>query len=72
MFNNDYGMMGFGGGFMWIFWIFTAVVLVWIVKGGFEAKNLESQSALDILKARYARGDISKEEFEQKRKDLTK
>ncbi len=28
------------------------------------------QTPLDILKARYARGDISKEEFDQMRKDL--
>jgi uncharacterized membrane protein len=29
-----------------------------------------TDSVLDILRQRYARGDISKEEFEAKKKDL--
>ncbi|WP_060528266.1 SHOCT domain-containing protein [endosymbiont of Ridgeia piscesae] len=72
MMGNGFGM-GFGGGFMWLFWILLIVVIVWAVKaaGGSSNDSPETQkSALDILKERYARGEIDQEEFEQKRKDL--
>ena len=29
-----------------------------------------TESALEILKKRYARGEVSKEEFEEKKKDI--
>jgi putative membrane protein len=52
-------MFGFGGGFMWIFWILLIVAIVWAAKvaGGNRKNPPENQkSALDILKERYARG----------------
>jgi putative membrane protein len=72
MMGNGFGM-GFGGGFMWLFWILLIVVIVWAVKAVMESRNNPSEkrkSALDILRERYASGEIDKEEFEQKRKDL--
>ena len=72
MMGNGFGM-GFGGGFMWLFWILLIVVIVWAVKAVTGSRNNPSErrkSALDILRERYARGEIDKEEFEQKRKDL--
>ncbi len=62
----------FGGGFMWLFWILFIVVMIWVlntVAGGVK-RSEKTESALDILKARYARGEIEREEYEQKRKDL--
>jgi len=70
MFNGSGGMF-FGGGFMLIFWIIIIVALVMLVKY-FMTGNTGSQSEgpLDILKKRYARGEIDKEEFERRRKEL--
>ena len=67
--------MGFGGGFfMILFWIVIIVAVVMLVKwlaGGSSRFDLpREKSALDILKERYARGEIGKEEFEQKKRDL--
>jgi putative membrane protein len=73
MMGDGFGM-GFGGGFMWLFWILLIVVIVWAVKaaiGGSSNSPPEKQkSAMDILRERYAKGEIDKEEFEQKRRDL--
>ena len=35
-----------------------------------EQGHAPAESALEILKKRYARGDISRQEFEEKKKDL--
>lgn len=80
---NDYGgwggnMMGwFGGGLMMIvFWVLLIAFIVWAVRG-FSGKNCCSHSshvsdsnALEILKERYAKGEIDKKEFEEKKKDI--
>ena len=67
--------MGFGGGFfMILFWVVIIVAVVLLVKwlaGGSARLDLpRGKSALDVLKERYARGEIGKDEFEQKKRDL--
>jgi len=79
--HGGQGMMGWGHGWGW----FGAVMMVilslaiivgvvalirWLWTGGPRRGAGGEQSHLDILKARYARGEINKEEFEQKKKDL--
>jgi putative membrane protein len=52
------------------------VLVVWGVaalvkdRPGTAGRGEQSESAMDILKKRYARGEISKEEFEERKKDL--
>lgn len=62
--------MGFGLIFMVVFWILVILGLIAIVKY-IKGKEHEPESALEILKKRYAKGEISKEEFEEKKKDIT-
>lgn len=72
------GMMGgFGAmGLMSIIWIGILGLIIWAVvtavrrPGESGNPNQPADSALEILKRRYARGEIDKEEFEAKKKDL--
>jgi putative membrane protein len=77
-FGMPYGMMdGYGMGYGFgifglIFLILVIIGLVLLIKYLWESGGAkrEQESALEILKKRYARGDISKEEFEEKKKDM--
>jgi putative membrane protein len=65
---------GWGIGMMAMMFLFWALVIVGLVVGirwllG-QGKATRSDSALEILRQRYARGEINKEEFESKKKDL--
>lgn len=66
--------MGFGWIFMIIFWALVILGVVFLVqtamKGGKGSEQKET--SLDILKKRYAKGEITKEEFERMRDDLMK
>jgi putative membrane protein len=68
-----WGAWGFGMTLMMlVFWglIIAGLVLGirWLVSQGREAR---SDTALDILRQRYARGEIDKEEFEARKRDLS-
>jgi putative membrane protein len=65
--------MGFGWIFMILFWalvIFGVVALAkWIFPTGTSARGA-GKPPLDILKERYARGEITRDQYEQMRRDL--
>lgn len=68
---------GFGG--MWFAWLIFAIVIGLIVyliakvaaQNRGDNDHRSGETPLDILKQRYARGEISREEFLQIKKDLT-
>ncbi len=69
-----YEWHGFGGGIMWIFWILIIAALVWFVVSAARRTNTppyREKSAREILEERYARGEIDRDEFELKKKDLS-
>lgn len=65
--------MGIGWIFMFGFWVLIILGVIYLVKviAGSNRKRETEASALDILKKRYAKGELSKEEFEDMRKDVT-
>jgi putative membrane protein len=73
-----WGIMGwFGPIFMVMFWVLLIVLAVllirWLLSSGHAGNRnyVQNESAMEILKKRYARGEIDKEEFETKERDLS-
>lgn len=70
MMGNDWLGWGLGPFSMIIFWILVIVVIVILINWSAGQVKGTDESALEILKKRYAKGEIGKEEFEAKKKDL--
>jgi putative membrane protein len=73
---GNWGSPILGGLIMFIFWVAVIYFIVWLIRGGkspfhHECMGGKNNNALDILKERYAKGEINKEEFEAKKKDLS-
>jgi putative membrane protein len=69
------GGMGIWMVFNMIFWLLIIIGVVFLIfwtvnKVKRAEQKPEEESALDILKKRYASGEIDKEEFEEKKKNL--
>jgi putative membrane protein len=74
---RGYGYDGWHMGPGTMYWILVIVGLIFVIRwllqstrGDSRWTRAGSSSALDILKERYARGEINKQEFEEKKKDL--
>ena len=64
---------GYGGMFMWIIFLIVIGFLIYFIVQAQKTKGqtpTQSESPLDILKRRYAKGEIVKEEFERMKKDI--
>jgi len=71
--NNGYMMgHGFGGVFMIIFWVLIILLILYFARqiAGSSRGGIEDRSAEEILKKRYAKGEISKEEFDRMKEDI--
>ena len=74
---GHHGMMGGGMGIvMIIFWIIIIAAIALLLSGavngvrGTRQNREDASNPLEILKQRYARGEIDKIEFEEKQRDL--
>jgi putative membrane protein len=60
-----------GGGWMSIWWILMIVVIVGAISFFFRKEHFSREkTALEILKERYAHGEINKQEFEEMKRDI--
>lgn len=73
MYGYDHGGWMFGGGLvMLLVWLVPIALLVWLISAWVKRSGPDpaGKNALDILKERYARGEIGRDEFEQKKHDI--
>jgi len=64
---------GYGGGFMWLIVLVLVGVVIYYLAQTLKSKGSDgsiTETPLEILKKRYAKGEIDKEEFDRKKKDL--
>jgi len=66
------GWMLFGGSYMWLIWILLIIVAVILVKSVMSdtASTKREQTPLDILKQRFAKGEITEEEYKRIKHDI--
>lgn len=73
-YGPDY-MFGFGWVFMLVFWALIVWGVVALIKGFNNSDHHNKQDedkAFSLLRERYAKGDLSKKEYEEKKSDLMK
>lgn len=73
---NDFGVwgMGFGFVFMLLFWglviLGIATLIRLLMTQSSPKHSSRNKTPLEIVQERYARGEIDREEYEQKKRDL--
>ncbi|MFA5046705.1 MAG: SHOCT domain-containing protein [Paludibacter sp.] len=72
---NDSIGMGYGYWFVLILGLIILIIIIGLVVKVMNQKNKlnrpVAKSPLDVLKDRYAKGEISKVEFEEKKSDIS-
>ncbi len=87
MYGSEHGSWMFGGGGGWMIFGWLWMALIWLIpilllfslikyllgnKNTGSAKETPRRTALDILDEAHARGELTREEYLQKRDDLQK
>lgn len=71
---DGFGGHGWGMGWWWIIGIILIVLVIWMAAKAMNQNKgsgpRNEKSALDILNERYARGEIDKKEYEERKKNL--
>jgi putative membrane protein len=77
---GGWGNGGYGGGFGWMGMIMPLIFLIGIILLGIylfrrsssqvRTSALNNHSGMDVLRERYARGEIDSEEFQSRKLDL--
>jgi putative membrane protein len=76
MSGHGWGHMLFGGGMMILFWGGLIALLVWLLRGANRGKEGSAAiagrrpNAYELLQERYARGEIDRQEYEERKRDL--
>ncbi len=74
MWNMGMGWGGGWGGFgmltMILWWVLLAAAIVVLAKWLIGSDRTSGDRSLAVLNERYARGEIGKDEYEQKKRDL--
>jgi putative membrane protein len=70
---EHYGMGAWGWWWMILVWVIIIVAAIFIIKSiiGKGTGSRQHETPLDVLKRRYAAGEITKEQFDQMKKDIT-
>lgn len=75
---GSWGYGGYFGAFHMIIWVIVLIAIVagiiWLMRtavpSGMHQSSLGRSSGLDVLEERYARGDINRDEYLQKKRDI--
>jgi putative membrane protein len=59
--------------FSLVFWVLVVLVVVLLIRSASSSRRSEPtpKTPLEILKERYARSEIDREEYEEKKRDLS-
>lgn len=74
-YGMGWGWMTFGWIFVILFWVAIILLIIWLyrqIKGPAVKPGETGETPLDVLKKRYTRGEITKEQYREMKEELEK